>query len=419
MNPEVREQVALVRFKLISPVLAEPAREQNEYFRRLAEKPHLFPHYGTRQFAPSTFKAWLAAYRKNGFDALKPRVRNDCGRPRRLSDEQLEAIRVQCKAFPNLSVVKLHEKLVAEGRLGDPPICYSNLVRIIRKEDLMPKNKRQDIRKRYETENVNDLWVCDFMHGPMVKADRRRQKAILCAIIDDHSRMIVGHGFAAGESISALTVVLKEAFSAFGLPRRLYVDNGPSFSSDLLAKACAQANISLTHSKPYDSPSRGKIERFFRTVRQRFLDAKMDKEITLTELNHVFAAWLHEDYHHKQHKGIDARPIDRYRASVAKADIRRLSKAELDEIFLVRHERLVNNDATISFKGSIYEVPAAYIRQRIELRHPVDDPAQLWLYDNAVRVSTLKLVDTRENARIFRPTTSKSALSFAQERVRT
>ncbi len=418
MDAEVREQVALVRFKLISPVLAEPTREQNEYFRTLAEKPHLFPHYGPRQFAPSTFKAWLATYRKDGFEALKPKIRADRGRPRRLSDAEMEVIRVQCKAYPNLTVIKLFEKLLAEGQLGDPPICYSNLIRIIRKEDLMPKIKRNDVRKRYETEYVNDLWVCDFMHGPSVRADRRRHKAILCAIIDDNSRMIVGHGFAAGESVSALTVVLKDALSAYGLPRRLYVDNGPSFSSDLLAKACAQAHISLTHSKPYDSPSRGKIERFFRTVRLRFLDTIGD-DISLGELNQAFSSWLQNDYHHKQHKGIDARPIDRYHASVAKVDIRRLSKAELDEIFLIRHERVVNNDATISFKGNIYEVPAAYIRQRIELRHPVDAPTQLWLYDNAVRVGALKLVDTKENARTFRPTKAKSALSFAKERVRT
>lgn len=417
MDEQTQEQVALTRFKLISPVLAEPAREQNEYFRKLAEKQHQFPHYGLRKYASSTFKAWLAKYRKNGFDALKPKARSDRGRPRRLSDEEMQVIRVQCKANPNLPVTLLHEKLLAENHLGQPPICYSNLLRIINQHNLLPQNKRTDIRKRFETEAVNQLWLCDFMHGPIIKTDRRRAKAILCAVIDDHSRMIVGHAFSASENVSSLTVVLKEAFAAFGLCLRLYVDNGPSFSSDLLAKACAQAEVSLIHSRPYDSPSRGKIERFFRTVRERFL-VTVTEELSLTELNDAFASWLREDYHHKHHNGIDARPIDRYHASASKADIRRLSKAELDEIFLVRHERVVNHDATISFKGNIYEAPAAYIRQRIELRHPVDDPAQLWLYDNGVRVGALKLVDTKENARTFRPTKAGSSLSFSSERVR-
>ena len=209
-------------------------------------------------------------------------------------------------------------------------------------------------------------------------------------------------------------MVLKEAFEAHGLPKRLYVDNGPSFSSDLLAKACAQAGISLIHSKPYDSPSRGKIERFFRTVRDRFL-ATIEAEVPLSELNDAFTVWLREDYHHKNHKGIDGRPTDRHHASAGRVQIRRLTRPELDEIFLVRHERIVNNDATISFKGDTYEVPGAYIRQRVELRHPVDEPTELFLYDNGARVGKLKLVDAKENARSFKPTTSQTPIRFADQ----
>ena len=100
------------------------------------------------------------------------------------------------------------------------------------------------------------------MHGPQVHVGKRTVKAILCAVIDDHSRMLVGHRFNSSETISALTLVLKEAFLGYGIPKRLYVDNGPSFSADLLTRSCALAGISLIHSKPYDSPSRGKIERF-------------------------------------------------------------------------------------------------------------------------------------------------------------
>jgi hypothetical protein len=159
---------------------------------------------------------------------------------------------------------------------------------------------------------------------------------------------VVGHAFNTSETISSLTIVLKEAFLGYGIPKRLYVDNGPSFSSELLVRSCAMAGISLTHSKPYDSPSRGKIERFFRTVRDRFLSG-VQEGISLEELNEAFWLWLQEDYHHKLHTGIGQRPVDRYNASVDKVPIRRLSKAELDEIFLIRYERVVNNDATISF----------------------------------------------------------------------
>jgi hypothetical protein len=228
--------------------------------------------------------------------------------------------------------------------------------------------------------------------------------------------MVVGFGFNTSETVSALTVVLKEAFMGYGIPKRLYVDNGASFSSEFLARCCALAGISLIHSKPYDSPSRGKVERLFRTIRQRFL-AGVQQGIGLEQLNQAFWMWLQKDYHHKLHAGIGQRPIDRYNASVERVPIRRLTKTELDEIFLIRHERVVNNDATISFKGCIYEVPPAYIRHKIEIRHTVDEPKTLYLYDNDVRVGQIKLVDKKENARSFRPQKVATTLSFHNGRV--
>ena len=414
MDKEIREKIALKRYQLISPVLAEPARAQNEYFRKQAESEHELPRYGLRKISVSTMKAWLRKYRKGGFDALKPKNRSDGGRSRRLDEELLKAIEIKCQAHPSLPVQKLYEALRDQDLLGHPPVHYNTLLRVVKEKGWLPLKDRSDVRKAYEVKNVNDLWIADFMHGPQVRSGnhtKRGTKAILCAILDDHSRMVVGYAFSASETISALTLVLKEAFLAYGIPKRLYVDNGPSFSSDLLTRSCAQAGISLIHSKPYDSPSRGKVERLFRTVRERFLSG-FQEGITLEEINEAFSLWLQEDYHHKLHTGIEERPIDRYNASVGRVLIRRLSREELDEIFLIRHERVVNHDATISFKGSIYEVPAAYIRQRIEIRHPIDEPEELYLYDNGLRVGRIKLLDKKENARTFRPQQVLSHLSF-------
>lgn len=418
MNDEVREQVALARYKAICPILAEPTREQNKYLRTLTKKDMDMPHYGRRRYGLATFKSWLKRYRRKGFEGLKPKSRADCGRPRKVTEKMLDAIAVKCRAFPEWSIMRLHEDLAKAGLLGEPPITYNTLVRIVRQHNLKPPRERSDVRKRYEAEEFGALWVCDFMHAYKVRVGKKLVKAILCAIIDDHSRMIVGYAFSTNETISSLTSVLKEAFMTYGIPLRFYVDNGSAFSSDLLLKACAQASISLIHSKPYDSPSRGKIERFFRTVRDRFLCEKEHSDITLDELNQAFAVWLKNEYHHRHHSGIDMRPIDRYHASAGRVDLRRLSKDELDAVFLMRHERTVNNDATISFKGRIYEVPAAYIRKRVEIRHPVDDDHALVLYDNDVRIARLNLVDVKENGKTFTPSRSKTSISYATGEVR-
>jgi putative transposase len=417
MEKDIRERIALKRYQLISPVLAEPARAQNAYFRKQAEREQDFPRYGLRKVSVSTMKAWLRKYRKKGFEGLKPKNRSDGGRPRRLDPHALKAIEVKCKAYPYWTVQKLYEQLRDQELLGQPPVHYNTLLRLVKEQGWLALEARHDVRKAYEMDNVNDLWVADFMHGPQIQTANRSVKAILCAIVDDHSRMVVGHAFNTSETISALTVVLKEAFLSYGIPKRLYVDNAATFSSGLLARSCALAGISLIHSKPYDSPSRGKVERLFRTIRERFL-CGVQEGISLQELNEAFWLWLQEDYHHKMHSGIDQRPIDRYDTSVERVPIRRLSKAELDEIFLIRHERVVNNDATISFKGSIYEVPSAYIRQRIEIRHPVDEPQELYLYDSGLRVGRIKVVDKKENARTFRPNKVPTNLSFHKGRIK-
>jgi putative transposase len=102
MDKEIREKIALKRYQLISPVLAEPARAQNEYFRKQAETEHEFPRYGLRKVRVSTMKAWLHKYRKGGFDALKPKNRSDGGRPKRLKEDLLKTIEIKCKAYPSV-----------------------------------------------------------------------------------------------------------------------------------------------------------------------------------------------------------------------------------------------------------------------------------------------------------------------------
>jgi transposase InsO family protein len=411
MDKEIREKIALKRYQLISPVLAEPARAQNEYFRKQAQIEYDFPRYGLRKVSVSTMKAWLRKYREKGFDSLKPKNRSDGGRPRRLDEGLLKAIEIQCRAHPSMTVQMLFEELRNQDLLGYPPVHYNTLLRVVKKQGWLSPRGRADASKTYEVGNVNDLWTSDFMHGPQVRTANRSAKTILCALLDDHSRMLVGHAFSASGTISALTVVLKEAFLAYGIPKRLYVDNSSAFSSDLLTRSCAQAGIALIHSKPYESPSRGKLDRFFRTVRERFLSG-LQESITLRELNEAFALWLKDDYHHKLHTGIGERPVDRYNSSVGRVLIRRLSREELDEIFLVRHERVVNHDATIRFKGALYEVPAAYIHRNVEIRHHVDAPEELYLYDNGLRVGKIKLLDKQENTHTFRPQELSTHLPF-------
>ena len=66
MNDQTRKQIALSRYKILSPVLAETSRNRNAYFREASLKEHVFPHYGAKRVAVSTLKSWLKAYNKKG-----------------------------------------------------------------------------------------------------------------------------------------------------------------------------------------------------------------------------------------------------------------------------------------------------------------------------------------------------------------
>jgi transposase InsO family protein len=194
------------------------------------------------------------------------------------------------------------------------------------------------------------------MHGPYIVHEGRKRKVFLIGAIDDCSRVIVGARFFFHENSFNLEAVLKEAMIRFGTVKMLYTDNGtPLFISSHLQLACARLGIALVHSKPYDSPSRGKIERFFRTVREKFLSCLDLKEIdSIEDLNISFSRWLDKEYHKSHHSGINARPLDKWMDDMKNITIKRISAKELDLAFYVTIKRRVKNDSTISAKPSSF-----------------------------------------------------------------
>ena len=224
--------------------------------------------------------------------------------------------------------------------------------------------------------------------------------------------MIVGARWSNIETTLPIELVFKEAVLKYGKPDRLYTDNGPSFSSSYLRSVCAHLGIGLVHSKPYDSPSRGKIERFFRTVRECFLSDFTGK--TLKELEQSFHVWLRDEYHHKNHSGIDCRPLDRLQRSNMDYPRERVNEDALEELFLVRTKRHVNKDATISFQSIIYEAPAKYIGCKAELRFKQDQPREVFLYDQGERITKLKAVDARANAKAYKPKSRDTVVTYQE-----
>ena len=400
MDEDTRKKIGLFKYGLIAPVLSGNINIQMEYFRDASKKEYDVPYIGMRKFKARTFKSWLRRYRKEGFDALMPKKRGDAGRSRKIDDHLAACIQETVVKFPVVSCAAIYRMLVAEGRIRSDGVTEATVRNYINQNELKQKSDPTP-RKKFEKQHVNDLWIADCMHGPYIPYDKKKHKVFLIAAIDDFTRMITARGWFFHENSICLECVIKEGIRRFGLPRALYCDNGSLFSTSHLQLACARLGIALIHSKPYDSPSRGKIERFFRTVRQKFLSFLDVKEIRdLDQLNKRFEHWLDKEYHKHFHHGIDSTPMDRFIHALKNSNITRVSEPELDMAFQITLYRKVKNDSTVSIKNTLYECSPKFIGKKIEIRHPSDNPMDLSIYQDNTPVEKLRKLNVHDNASV-------------------
>ena len=223
---------------------------------------------------------------------------------------------------------------------------------------------------RFEADAPNERWTGDALHGPTVGG----RKAILFAFIDDHSRVLTGYRWARREDTVRLEAALRNGLAARGIPDALYMDNGSAMIDKQLQRACACLGIRLVHSRPGQPAGRGKIERFFRTVREQFLvEIGSGRELDdMAQLNTLFTAWVETVYHRREHSETGQAPMRAAGRSITAARCRR--PAQLREAFLWSEWRTVTKTATVGLHGNTYEVDAALVGRKVEL---VFDPFDL------------------------------------------
>ena len=217
--------------------------------------------------------------------------------------------------------------------------------------------------------------MSDVMHGPKVRLGRSRRKTYLIAFIDDATRVVPFAAFAMSENVPAFLPVWKNALIRRGLPARLYVDNGAAYRSRQLALVCAKLGVVLVHARPYQPAGKGKIERFFRTLRAGWL-AHLDARATdsVQTLNRSLWAWIEGEYHNTPHRGLDGRtPLEQW--ALVSGGVRYPDATlDLDEVFLFEAKRVVHKDRTVSLNGRLYEVDAILVGQRVILRYDPHAP---------------------------------------------
>jgi len=402
MDEEQKKDIAVFRFGVIADFVTGTRLDWGEKERLLAEKcarRWTIPFSSRTSIGRSTIRDWIKSYQNGGrrLEALYPQERADKGRSRTIDDETAANLICVRKEKPGATVgaliaVMIKRRLITPGtRLN-----HTNVWRFLHQHGLMPEPQPVD-RRKYEAELPNDIWQSDVMHGPKVLVNDRRRKAYLIAFIDDHSRLIPYGAFYLSENLAAFLDAFEKALAKRGLPRKLYVDNGSAFRSRHLEYICASLAIALIHSKPYQPEGRGKIERFFRSVRTQFLPT-VETEISLADLNVAFKNWLTK-YHQRRHSGIGQSPLKRYGANIK---CLRAAPDDLKNHFRIVVRRTVAKDRSITLDGRLFEAPVALIGKRVDLLFHKDQPLQVEARLAGKSYGMLQPVDLAVNCRVKR-----------------
>ncbi len=355
MEDKHRRDIALFRYSLIREA-ADPElskRERGRLVRRLAAREHVRPDGRRVRIGRSTLDRWIRAYRAGGYDALVPDPRS--GVPL-TAPEILDAAVHLKREEPKRTAAHVAEVLATQ----DMVVSARTLQRHFARLGLNEQRSSRRAFGRFEATGRNELWTGDAMHARFSVGGR---KPVLFAFIDDHSRLVPGWRWALTEDTLRLEIALRAGLASRGVPDRIYVDNGSPFASAQLNRACAKLGIRLVHSRPGEPAGRGKIERFFRTVRDGFeVEAARTAIADLAELNRLFGAWVEQIYHQRVHSETGQTPLERFGAD---GPPELPSLVELHEAFLWTETRLVTKTATVSLFGNHYEVDPHLVGRRV------------------------------------------------------
>jgi putative transposase len=405
---QAREE-GLRRYRLISPLLEEGQAEcEKRAWRRLiCEREGL---------SERTLRRYLAAFRRGGFDSLVPGARKDKGSSKAILEEALQLAAELRQELPSRSAERIQQLLAAQGHR----VARSTLERQLRQRGLSGREikaaQKSVASHRFNRVGRNTLWQADLKYGPYL-ADPlhpgQKVRTYLVALIDDATRLVVQAEFYASQKLPVLENALRQAIVRCGVPDNLYVDNGKIFISQWLRLACAKLGIRHLNTRAYSPESKGKIERWNRTVDEFIEEVQLEKPADLEALNRLFRAWLSEGYNRREHSALNGKSPAQAFSQDLKA-VRFPSPEKLREAFLWEKSPTVDKTGCISLNSVCYEVGVEFIRQKVLVRYDPFDLSLIEIWQQGEKkktVSPARIGEFNRNAKKRSEESEKSGSS--------
>ncbi len=338
-----------------------------------------------------TIYRWLNNDYQRNLSVQHP-VRPKKGRSKSYPPEVFARIVEFKKELPQRSAPMIRKLLKKEYSNNTPSL--STIRKYIRDQGLTYKSIIQ--RKGYvkfERKNPNDLWQIDIAG---VQTVGHLEKLYLIALLDDYSRFIVAAEYFKDQKGLNVIKVLRNAVLAYGRPNQILADNGTQFKNLIgelgtkYTRLLEILDVKPIFAKPNHPQTKGKLERWFGTIKQMFLGearfiVKSNPDYSLSDFNQRFKKWVAWYNKEKPHRSLseNSPPIKRF----LDADDRIFQPLQATvkwERWLQEVEpRKVNKYNEVHYKSQKYHIPSGYSGTRVEIIE-YEDKIEIYYRDQLI-----------------------------------
>ena len=230
------------------------------YCKRVASLPLTLPDGTERMYDAKTISNWASLYRAGGLEALIKPPRKDKGSVRALDQDTVARVRAIKEQFPKLSATQVRLRLIEEGQVTSKVSarCFQRLLKDWEFKHGSPPGGKD--RKAYEEEYFGAMWQADSSYFPYIPdGSGKKRRTYLILIIDDHARLIVGAQIFFSDNAVNFQTTLKSAVATYGIPHKIYCDNGSPYVCKQTEFICADIGAVLRHLPIRDGAAKGCI----------------------------------------------------------------------------------------------------------------------------------------------------------------
>lgn len=312
---------------------------------------------------PDTGYKWLRRFQAS--EQLTDISRRPHASPRRT----IEAIEAQIVAIRDTHPVWGPRKIAALlERAGVRAPAISTIHAILcRHGRVVVSGNAPTPMQRFEMAAPNLLWQMDFKGWVRLGNDTRCHPL---TVVDDHSRYDLCLQACADQRSETVRERLELTFRRYGLPQAFFVDNGSPWGDasghrwTRLSVWLLKLGIAVIRSRPYHPQSRGKNERFHRTLNAEVFALRQFRNLADTQ--RALDAWRELYNFERPHEALGQNvPASRYRPS-PRTMPERLPAPDYDSHEIVR--TVSTTKAYVSFKGRHWKVPQAFRGERLAIR---------------------------------------------------